>query len=89
MEKQKQENFDALSAENVALRKSLTELLALWDDFRSDVTYENAYYSFYKGEYDKWENARNLLANANCPVSGDVYGTVEGDVKGDVDQAIK
>lgn len=52
-----------LFAENVALRESLAELLAIYDDFRDEATYENAYYSFYKGKYDKWEKARNLLAN--------------------------
>lgn len=54
-----------LFAENVALRESLTELLALYDGFKEgEISHEEAYYSFYKGEYDKWENARNLLANA-------------------------
>lgn len=53
-----------LFAENVALRESLAELLALYDGFKEgDITHEEAYYSFYKGEYDKWEKARNLLAN--------------------------
>lgn len=54
----------ALFAENVALRESLAELLALYDGFKDgDITHEEAYYSFYKGEYGKWEKARNLLAN--------------------------
>jgi hypothetical protein len=56
---------NALFAENVSLRESLAELLALYDDFKEgeDQCFEDAYHSFYKGQYDKWEKARNLLAN--------------------------
>jgi len=50
--------------ENVSLRESLAGLLALYDGFKEgDFTHEEAYYSFYEGECDKWEKARNLLAN--------------------------
>jgi len=52
-----------LFAENVKLREALQRLLDLYDGFKDEATYENAYYSFYKGQYDKWEDARNLLAN--------------------------
>jgi len=60
----------ALSAENVLLHESLAELLAMYDNFKDEATYENAYYSFYKGQYDKWEKARNLLANTEASESG-------------------
>lgn len=55
---------NALFAENASLRESLKDLLALYDDFKDgdDQCFEDAYHSFYKGQYDKWEKARNLLA---------------------------
>ncbi len=58
-------SFNALFAENVSLRESPAELLALYDDFKEgeDQCFEDAYHSFYKGQYDKWEKARSLLAN--------------------------
>ena len=52
-----------LFAENVALRKSLAELVALYDDFMDDGT-KVAFDSFYEGQWDKWENAQDILGYA-------------------------
>ena len=51
-----------LFAENVALRKSLAELVALYDDFMDG--HENAFDSFYEGQWYKWENAQDILGYA-------------------------
>jgi len=41
----------------------LKPLAKLWDRFVSDdATFERAYYTFYKGEYLKWESAKTALA---------------------------
>lgn len=57
------DTISLLQAENEKFRQSLSELLALYDDFKGgeDQCFEDAYYSFYKGQYDKWERARKAI----------------------------
>jgi len=44
------------------LEESLSSLTALWDDFlEAGITYNEAYYCFYKGNSQKWEAAKHLL----------------------------
>ena len=51
---------DAVIAELLEATEKLTRL---WDRFTSgDVTYENAYYTFYKSEVKTWEAAKAAIA---------------------------
>ena len=46
------------------LEESLGQLTQLWDDFiEAGITYQEAYYCFYKGNSPKWEKAKLLLEN--------------------------
>ena len=47
------------------LRDAMGKLVALNTAMKSDdCTYERAYYSYYKGQYDKWESAAAALTKA-------------------------
>lgn len=55
--------IDELRAINAELANHLKVITKLYDRFLDgDATHENAYYTFYKGEYSKWEAAKAVLA---------------------------
>ena len=60
-----EQDINKIRAINVELLGALKPLTKLWDRFCSnDITYENAYYTFYKGESSAWEAAKNAIRKA-------------------------
>lgn len=50
---------------NKRLQEAIRGLLEMYDDFKDgdEISHEEAYHSFYKGQYDKWEYARKSLTS--------------------------
>lgn len=54
--------IEQIKFEREQFKSALKTLVNLFDQFEEgDATYENAYYSFYKGEYNTWLKAKDLL----------------------------
>jgi len=55
----------AVTAERDRLRKAVEPVLEMWDEFNDEgidgITYENAYYCFYKRKSSQWDALKAAL----------------------------
>ncbi len=54
--------IEQLKYEKDVLRESLKSLVRMYKWFeQGDATHENAYYCFYKGQYETWQKAKDVI----------------------------
>lgn len=54
--------IEQLKYEKDILRENLKSLVKMHKNFqKGDATYENAYYCFYKGQYETWQKAKDVI----------------------------